>query len=205
VAAIPDERPDQAAGRMLSAGELAALLSACAADPTPAGVRDALIIGLGAYGGLRRHEMAGLHVENLDASGKAIQVRGKRSKVRQIPLTGGLCGALEDWLHVRGRHPGWLLTAIDKSGRLGHAGLSDQAVYELMEKRRLQAGVSPFTPHDLRRTFISELLDAGADIATVQKLVGHASANTTSGYDRRGENAKRSAVGKLHMGWQRRY
>lgn len=60
-------------------------------------------------------------------------------------------------------------------------------------------------PHDLRRAFAGDLLDAGADIATVQKLMGHASANTTAGHDWRGENAKRSAVKKLHVPYVRRY
>lgn len=46
--------------------------------------------------------------------------------------------------------------------------------------------------------------DAGADSATVQRLMGHANANTTSGYDRCGERAKRDAVGRLHMSWTRR-
>ena len=60
-----------------------------------------------------------------------------------------------------------------------------------------EAGVDLFSPHDLRRTFCSDLLDA--DVVTVQKLTGHASPTTTAKYDRRNEEVKRAAVQKLEF------
>jgi site-specific recombinase XerD len=71
--------------------------------------------------------------------------------------------------------------------------MTDQAVLLLLRRRAAEAKVAAFTPHDLRRSFISDLLDAGADMVTVQRLAGHANVQTTAKYDRRGEEAKRRA------------
>ncbi len=75
--------------------------------------------------------------------------------------------------------------------------MTPQAVLLIVQKRANQASVDSFSPHDFRRTFCSDLLDAGVDIVTVQKLAGHASPVTTAKYDRRGEETKRLAVQRL--------
>lgn len=192
---------EQAAGRALAAGEQAAILAACAADPTPAGPRDASFFGLAVRCGLRRAEIAALDLADY-ADGIITVRKGKGRKTRTVPVPAGLDLALADWLRVRGAAPGALFCPVNKGGAVQPGGISDAAIYDALQKRAEQAGVRHFTPHDLRRTYIGDLLDAGADLATVQRLAGHSQANTTAGYDRRGERAKREAAARLHMAWK---
>ena len=112
--------------------------------------------------------------------------------------------AVEDWLVIRGKAPGPLLYPMDKAKRIIPRRMSEQAVMSALQRRGEQAGVAPFSPHDLRRTFISDLLDAGVDLVTVSQLAGHASTSTTSRYDRRGEAAKRKAIDLLNVPYRGR-
>ncbi len=184
------------AGRSLTPGEIAAMFAACASDPTAAGARDAACLAL-LRAGLRRAEIAGLQVSDFDQAGATVKVHGKGNRDRLVPLAGGALDAVSDWLAVRGDVPGGLLLAVNKRGRVLRQSISAQAVYLALEKRAAQAGVLCVSPHDWRRSMISDLLDAGADLSTVQRLAGHSSPNTTSRYDRRGEAAKARAVGLL--------
>ena len=105
---------------------------------------------------------------------------------------------------LRGSHPGPLFQPVDKAGAIKPGHISPAAIARIVNKRAAEAGVSAFSPHDMRRTCAGDLLDTGADISTAQKIFGHASANTTAGYDRRGERAKVAAVNRLHMPYKRR-
>ncbi len=187
-------------GRALQPGEIAALFRACEADEGPAGPRDAAMLALMYVGGLRRAEVAALDLADYDSDAGELVVRGKGNTERLVHLqNGGTAGALGDWLSIRGDHDGALFVPVNKGGNLQHRRMSTQAVYNTLRRRAKQAGVTESTPHDMRRTFISDLLDAGADISVVQQMAGHASIQTTARYDRRGEKAKRQAAGLLHV------
>lgn len=194
-------------GRALSSGEIRALFMACAADPTPAGKRDAAILAV-LYGcGLRRSELVDLDVSDYDPQTGAFRIRsGKGNKARMSYSSQGSRAAVDAWLAARGtaslRSEGPLFCPINKGSKLAMRRMTDQAVRKILRKRARESGVADFSPHDLRRTMIGDLLDAGADISTVQRLAGHANVTTTTRYDRRGEAAKRKAAELLHVPYQ---
>ena len=190
-------------GRALTAGEMRALFGACADDPTPAGRRDAALLAILYGAGLRRSEAAALRFADYDSATGALTVQhGKGNKARKVYATNGGKCAIDDWLVVRGQDAGALFVPINRGGRMGAEEMTDQAVYNILAKRAAEAKVKTFSPHDLRRTFISDLLGAGADISAVQGLAGHASVNTTQRYDRRGEAAKVKAAELLHVPYE---
>ncbi len=192
------------AGRSATGGELAALLAACARAPSPAGVRDGALLALLYGAGLRRAELAGLGRGDWLPADTLLRVTGKGDKQREVPLPPGAVAALEDWLALRGIWEGPLFVPIDKGGRLARRRMTEQAVYAILAKRATEAGVDKLSPHDLRRTYVGDLLDRGADIATVQKLAGHADVSTTARYDRRGGAVRRTAADLLHVPYARR-
>ncbi len=191
------------AGRELSAGEIDALMGACQKDGTLAGTRDAAIIGLLYAAGLRRAEIIALDLADFDGSGK-LKIKGKRKKERTAYVNDGALDALTDWIALRGLAGGALFCRINKGAKLIPGRLTTQAVYNLLVKRGGEAGVEDFSPHDFRRTFISDLLDRGADIATVSRMAGHASVVTTARDDRRPEEAKQKASKLLHLPYRKR-
>ena len=188
------------AGRDVERSELAALLSHCRADDSPAGVRDAAIIGLAYLSGARRAELVALHLDDVDTEPAAIRVLGKGGKQRLVPLSPTVEPLLENWLELRGDSDGPLFCPIDRRGnlRLGHT-LSGEAIRQILSRRTVATGLAAISPHDLRRTYAGDLLDAGADLPAVQQLMGHASPSTTSRYDRRGDRARRSAAERLTL------
>ena len=185
-------------GRALSRGELTALFESC--DPsTPGGTRNAALMGLLYGGGLRRAEVVALDLGDFDPESGQLVVRGKGRKERLAWSTNGSRDALDAWLAVRGDEPGPLFYPVTKGGKIIPHRMTDGAVAELVKRLARKSRIAAFSPHDMRRSFIGDMLDAGADIATVQALAGHASPTTTSRYDRRGDRTKKRAAELLHV------
>jgi len=188
-------------GRALDVSELRELFRVCRKDAGPAGLRDAALIATLYGGGLRRAECISLTLEDYDADAGTMRVRGKGQKERLVHLPPGTCDHLARWLAVRGSEIGPLLLAVSKgkTGRILHRGISSQALYAALRRRQQQAGLKEFSPHDLRRSYVSNSIDAGADISSIQKNAGHANIQTTLRYDRRPEAAKAKAAGLLFV------
>jgi integrase/recombinase XerC len=126
-------------------------------------------------GGLRVSEAVGLDREDLDLARGLARVRGKGRKERLAPLGGSAARALAEHLGSRARGP---VFANGKGGRL-----TTRSVHRLLRACALKAGVDPrATPHTLRHSFATHLLDRGADLREVQELLGHKNIATTQIY-----------------------
>jgi site-specific recombinase XerD len=207
-----DLRPVEAVrlprGHHVAAEALGAALAGCDADTSPAGRRDGALLAVLYTTGARRAEIAALALPDYDPAERSLRVHGKGDKQRTVYVTPAAAARLDAWVGVRGRRPGALFPPINKAGRcaprtvagrteLTHA--SGQAIAAIVARRLAAAGVLGHTPHDFRRTFIGDLLDAGVDLATAQHLVGHASPATTARYDRRPDRRRRDAVDRLSL------
>ena len=198
-------------GRSVERGELYALFRLCYEDNKRArGARDAALFALLYACGLRRSEAVSLDLGDYDPETLEVRVRGKGNKERMVYAEGGADRAVNGWVGLRGEEPGALFLPVNKGGaivrqRVGTDGevmparLSDQAVYDVVRRRHREAGVKKLSPHDFRKTFVGDLLDAVGDLSVAQQLAGHADPGTTARYDRRGERAKRKAAGHLHV------
>ena len=77
--------------------------------------------------------------------------------------------------------------------------LRGESLWYILRRRQRQAGVQGITPHSYRRAYVTDLLEAGVDVFTVQRLAGHADAVTTARYDRRRDEVQRNASARLHL------
>ncbi|MEO0934017.1 MAG: tyrosine-type recombinase/integrase [Cyanobacteria bacterium J06641_2] len=186
-------------GRSLNASEVFKLWDNSLNDYSNLGARDAALLGVLAVG-LRRSEVTNLDLSNFKSRTRSLNIqRSKSNSERILYLPKQAVEVIKQWLEIRGKEPGPLLYPLNKGHKIIHRRMSDQGILRALQRRGERAGVKGFTPHDFRRTFISDLLDLGVDIVTVQKIVDHASPNTTAKYDRRGEKVKKQAVDLLNL------
>ncbi|WP_040786911.1 site-specific tyrosine recombinase XerD [Nocardia pneumoniae] len=159
--------------------------AAAGADGGPRGLRDRALLEMLYSTGARISEMVGLDVDDLDTEERAVVLRGKGGKQRVVPIGRPALAAVDAYL-VRGRS----ILAAHGKGNAGAlflnargARLSRQSAWQVLQTAAERAGIAAaVSPHTLRHSFATHLLDGGADVRVVQELLGHASVTTTQIY-----------------------
>jgi integrase len=187
-------------GRALGQDEIRDLMQVCRSQSGPKGTRDAALFAL-AYGtGARRAELVAIrYPRDLDLERSTLELHTKGQKHRQATLQPQVRQALEAWIAKRGTSPGALFQPVDRFGYIKRRALTPGAIFQLCEVRAREAGIRPFSPHDFRRTFAAELLDAGVDLHVVAQMLDHEQLTTTARYDPRASSRATSAAGRLRI------
>lgn len=187
------------AGRAVAVESLNTIFKQCESDDHFTAQRDAAIVAVGYFGGLRRAEIAALDLSDWNPEERSLLVRrGKGQKTRTVYLAEEGAAIMAAWLERRGKpHVKPLFLRFYKGGLMQEARISAQTVYNVLKRRSRITAQEIIKPHDLRRSFATHLLDAGADVVVVGALMGHVKVETTKGYDMRGERAAKEAASRL--------
>lgn len=183
-ARIRPPAPPRRLPKAIPVDSVEALLEAANLDDQPRSLRDRALLEL-LYGtGARISEAVGLAVDDVDRGSGTIRVTGKGSKQRVVPIGSYALTALDGYL-VRGRPvlaaQGHGVSALFLNARGGQ--LSRQSAWTILRAVADRAGITEdLSPHTLRHSFATHLLDGGADVRVVQELLGHASVTTTQVY-----------------------
>jgi integrase/recombinase XerC len=164
--------------------EVLALLAAPQGDG-PFALRDRALLEVLYGAGLRVSELVGLDWDDLELDERRVRVLGKGGKERLVPLGRPACEALRTYRPVRDRLLAGARQPDPRAVFLNRFGgrLSARSVRRLLDKRIVQAGILyDISPHGLRHAFATHLLSAGADLRSIQELLGHASLSTTQTY-----------------------
>lgn len=196
---LRNPRPDRKLPHFLSTEEIGRLLETPPSD-RPLGLRDRAILETMYSAGLRVSELVGINDSDLDLSDGLVRIRGKGRRERLSPLGTFAVQALQAWLRMRplgkGQRPGPDSPVF--VSRLG-GRLTTRSVARMLEKYLKLSGLDlRTTPHTLRHSFATHLLDRGADIRSVQELLGHKSLVTTQIYTHISTASLREAYEKAH-------
>ena len=142
------------------------------------GARDKAILETIYSAGLRISELVGLDIQDMDRFGEAVLVRGKGKKERLVPLGRKALKSISDYLKLRG-NPGDGPLFVNRGGKR----ITDRSIRRKLDKYMLIAGIPKhISPHTLRHSFATHMLNAGADLRSVQEMLGHENLSTTQIY-----------------------
>ncbi len=185
--------------RVDEAGELIRTAAGLADDGSPVGVRDVAMLELLYATGIRVGELVGLDLDDLDRDRNVVRVLGKGRKERTVPFGHPAAAALDRWLRT-GR-PALRAEGAGPALFLGARGrrIDQRAVRTLVHRRIAEVpGAPDIGPHGLRHTAATHLLEGGADLRSVQELLGHASLATTQLYTHVTTDRLRRAYRQAH-------
>lgn len=189
----------QRKGRALDRQEIRALIQAAKQHPQHVRrCRDTAIVLTLCGTGLRAGELVKL--ERRDYDNGILTVRqGKGRKYREIHVADVVDKAIRAWLKISDVKEAGdaLFNRIQRNGKVDSQPLTTTGLTGILEQLQHTSGIARFTPHDMRRTFITRLLEQGVDINTVRQLAGHSDISTTTRYDCRGETMKVNASKRL--------
>jgi integrase/recombinase XerC len=180
--AVGSPRRDRTLPRTLSVNEAAAVVEAKGREGA-LGARDRALLEVLYATGLRVSELVSLGLDDVDLSARQVRTVGKGRKERVVPFGQPAAAALREWLKERaGLAPGAAAAEfVFLNARGGR--LTDRSVRRILDRAVASAAVSRHvSPHALRHSFATHLLAAGADLRSIQELLGHASLSTTQRY-----------------------
>lgn len=182
----------------LSERQIATLLEA-PSTATPEGVRDRAVLEL-VYGcGLRASEAASMTLDSIKFDAGLVRVVGKGSKTRHVPLGSKAEAALKAYIEGSRKH--FAPSSLESALFVGRGGkpLDRRAVWKIMKKRAAEAGVpAAASPHWLRHSFATHLLEHGAPVRVIQELLGHADISTTQIYTHTDRSRLSAVVAAAH-------
>lgn len=184
---------------VLSRGEVDSLLDSPDAG-SALGCRDRAILETFYSTGLRVSELVGIDLAEVDLSAAVLTVRGKGKRERLAMLGAAAVSAIRRWLDVRGDVPG-KRAAARSALFLNHVGgrISARSVARILAKHLRRSGIkTPASPHTLRHSFATHLLDRGADVRSVQELLGHRSLSSTQIYTHVSTQRMRETYDRAH-------
>lgn len=187
------------AGRHLAAGEIHGLLRACVADDGLATLRDAAAIAILHSTGVRVAELAGAGRCDYSPGDRTLAIIGKGNKQRTAHIHEDAARYIDRWLSATPQITGPIICPVNRYGTAVDRHLTTKPIEDLLEKRRLKAGLVDLSPHDFRRTLTSNLLEMGVDLNTVKEIIGHASVVTTAMYDRRKDKERGAIIDRLAL------
>jgi integrase/recombinase XerC len=181
VCTMRSPRAEKRLPQVLNEGDTAALVEADNSMNSRVRLRDRAILEVLYSVGLRVSELTGLDWRDIDEELGLVMIRsGKGHKDRLVPIGEPALDALRAW---RAASPGTLSADRPVITNLRGSRLTPRAVQNIVARRLVQAGINtPITPHGLRHSFATHLLNAGADLRSIQEMLGHSSLTTTQRY-----------------------